>query len=108
MTELRDRIDQVADRYDGEKASLYRVDGRQRYAGAEHTERMGALRERFHSEMDSLEAEIGEEINRNVTALAAVEFSDPVDSLSAEDLQRGPTLGGPSLRKTPGIYSWRT
>jgi hypothetical protein len=86
--ELRQQIDQVADRFDGEKSKLYREDGRQRYVGAEHAERLGKIREQFSSSMDEIESEVAEEITRNEIALTAVEFSDPVDSLSVEELER--------------------
>jgi hypothetical protein len=86
--ELRKQIDNAADAHERSVSELYREDGRQRYAGAEHSERMGSLHETFTSEMDELEAEVAEEINRRETALTALEFSDPVDSLSVEELQR--------------------
>jgi hypothetical protein len=86
--ELQQNVDSTADRYEAEKAQLFREDGSKRHSDSEHRERAGALREKFYGEMDQLEAEIGEEINRRETALVAVEFSDPADSLSVGELQR--------------------
>jgi uncharacterized membrane protein YccC len=56
MSELRDQIDQVADRFDSEKSKLYRENGQQLYAGAEHSERLGALRDLSSEELQRANA----------------------------------------------------
>jgi hypothetical protein len=86
MTEYRTQIDNAAARHAADTAKLQREDGSRRYSEDEHQERVKAIDSRFREEVDTLRESIQTEIAEAGTRVEHIRGSDPLDSLSPDEL----------------------
>lgn len=82
----KSQIDQAAERYETERANLYRTDGSRRHTDEEHAEKETALRREFGAALDAVAPAIETRIETAEQEVLKLEHADPSAALTAEEL----------------------
>ncbi len=87
--ELKARAEAARDRFEEQRARLFRADGKTKvYSDAEHAERLAALRSERNRMLREVQQEAQADIDAAQKDLAALENGDPTTLLTAEELER--------------------
>lgn len=83
----RAKIDQAAEYFEEQRASLFRPDGSKAFSDPEHDERESALRRELNTSLDRLAPDIEQRITAHEQEVLKLEHADPSGSLSSEELE---------------------
>jgi hypothetical protein len=86
-TDLRQRIDEAAERFEKARRALLRPDGGSKFSIVEHQELEGVAEKEFHDRLSRVEDEVEGRVARVEERLLRLEHSDPSASLTAEELE---------------------
>ena len=84
---LRQRAHAVRDRFEEGRSALYRADGTQVYADAEHNERLAALRATRDAALREIDTEAASAIEENRASITALQNGDITALLTPDDLE---------------------
>lgn len=88
IAQLRMRTEAARQRYETERAKLFRADGSKFYSDAEHDERVAALRNERNAALREIERETDEELASARADLTALENGAPTALLTTAELER--------------------
>lgn len=83
----RAKIDQAAEHFEAQRASLFRPDGSKAFSDPEHDEREGELRREFHAALDHIGPAIEKRIADHERDVLTRDHADPSGALSSEELE---------------------
>jgi hypothetical protein len=85
LQRLRERAEQIAAEFEGQRAALFRADGQPKFGDAEHAERMRALEQERAERLDAVLAELREAVDEAEKEISIIEDGPLTGLLSSEE-----------------------